>query len=78
MAGFRNLRKELEGYFHRRLTIMGYRNFLREEHGGPVATEYVVFVAAIGIIMAVGVFALYNGMEAVFNAWAGYFAAPTP
>jgi len=54
------------------------RNFLQEEQGGPVTTEYVVFVAAIGIIMAVGVFALYNGMSAVFNAWAGYFAAPAP
>ena len=54
------------------------RNFFREEQNGTVATEYVVFVAAIGIILAVGVFALYNGMEAVFNAWAGYFTAPNP
>lgn len=53
------------------------KNFLREEQGGPVTTEYVVFVAAIGIIMAVGVITLYNGMAAVFNAWAGYFAAPS-
>jgi hypothetical protein len=57
---------------------MMLRNFLQGEHGGPVTTEYVVFVAAIGIILAVGVFALYNGMAAVFNAWAGYFATPGP
>lgn len=52
---------------------MRVKKFLKEDQGGPIATEYVIFVAAIGIIMAVGVAALFNGMKDLFGAWAGYF-----
>ncbi len=49
--------------------------FLKEDRGGPVTTEYVVFVAAIGILMAVGVGIMFNAMKALFTAWATYFTA---
>jgi Flp pilus assembly pilin Flp len=49
------------------------KKFLKEDQGGPITTEYVIFVAAIGIIMGVGVVALFNGMSALFGAWSGYF-----
>jgi Flp pilus assembly pilin Flp len=48
------------------------KKFLKEEKG-VVATEYVVFVAAIGIVMAVGVAVLYGALRDLFVAWAGYF-----
>jgi len=54
---------------------MTAKKFLSEEKGGPVTTEYVIFVAAIGIIMAVGVGILFNAMGNLFGAWAGYFGA---
>lgn len=38
-----------------------------------VAVEYVVFVAAVGIILIVGVAALFNSMSGLFNQWANYF-----
>ncbi len=50
------------------------KDFLREDQGA-ITAEYVVFVAAIGIIMAVGVTVLFNAMKALFGAWAGYFGA---
>ncbi len=53
---------------------MNIRNFYQEEQGA-VVTEYVVFVAVIGVILAVGVTALFNGMSSLFNAWAQYFGA---
>jgi Flp pilus assembly pilin Flp len=49
------------------------KKFLKEDQGGPITTEYVIFVAAIGIIMGVGVLALFNGMKDLFGAWTGYF-----
>jgi len=45
---------------------------------GSVAVEYVVFVAAVGIILIVGVAALFNSLSGLFNKWAGptgYFAS---
>jgi Flp pilus assembly pilin Flp len=50
------------------------KRFLKEEEG-VVTAEYVVFVAAIGILMAVGVGVLFNAMHNLFSAWAGYFTA---
>jgi Flp pilus assembly pilin Flp len=50
------------------------KKFLKEEKG-VVATEYVIFVAAIGIIMAVGVYALTDAMKNLFTAWSYYFGA---
>ena len=52
---------------------MNIRNFFKGDQGGPVTLEYVIFVAAIGIIMAVGVTVLFNAMTALFTAWAQYF-----
>ncbi len=40
---------------------------------GTVAVEYVVLVAAVGIILIVGVAALFNSMSGLFNQWANYF-----
>jgi Flp pilus assembly pilin Flp len=52
---------------------MSAKRFFQEDRGGPVTAEYVVFVAAIGILMAVGVGVLFNAMSRLFSAWAGYF-----
>jgi Flp pilus assembly pilin Flp len=52
---------------------MMVKKFLKEDQGGPITTEYVLFVAAIGIIMGVGAVVLFNGMRDLFGAWAGYF-----
>jgi Flp pilus assembly pilin Flp len=49
------------------------KKFLKEEKG-VVAMEYVIFVAAIGIILAAGVAVLYNSMGTLFAAWGSYFA----
>jgi Flp pilus assembly pilin Flp len=51
---------------------MNIKKFLDDDQG-VMATEYVIFVAAVGIIMAVGATALFNGMKSVFGAWASYF-----
>jgi Flp pilus assembly pilin Flp len=48
--------------------------FLKEEKG-VIAAEYVVFMAAIGILLAVGVFALTGAIRDLLTAWAGYFGA---
>jgi Flp pilus assembly pilin Flp len=53
---------------------MNLKKFLADDQAA-VVTEYVVFVAAIGIIMAAGVYVLFNGMSTLFGAWAGYFRA---
>lgn len=46
--------------------------FLKEDRG-VTSVEYVVLVAGAGIFLAVGVAVLYNGLSALFTAWAGYF-----
>jgi Flp pilus assembly pilin Flp len=53
---------------------MNVRNFYEEDHG-TVVTEYVVFVAVIGVVLAIGVTALFSGMTTLFTAWAKYFGA---
>ncbi len=42
---------------------------------GVVASEYVVFVAAIGIILVVGVWLLFTSISGVYAAWGNYFTA---
>jgi Flp pilus assembly pilin Flp len=54
---------------------MNLRNFYTEDQSGAVVTEYVVFVAVIGVILAVGVTVLFNAMATLFGAWAQYFGA---
>jgi Flp pilus assembly pilin Flp len=51
---------------------MKIKRFLQEDQGA-IATEYVIFVAAIGIVLAVGVFALTGAMRDLFTAWKQYF-----
>jgi Flp pilus assembly pilin Flp len=53
---------------------MAVQDFLRDEKG-VVATEYVVFVAAIGTILVLGVYVLFNAMSGMFSTWANYFNA---
>jgi Flp pilus assembly pilin Flp len=40
-----------------------------------VAVEYVVFIAAVGVFLVVGVAALFNSMSGLFSEWANYFNA---
>jgi Flp pilus assembly pilin Flp len=51
---------------------MNLRKLLNDEQGN-VSTEYVIFVAAIGMLLIVGVSSLFNAMSNLFGAWAGYF-----
>lgn len=51
-------------------------HFWREESGAILATEYILFVAAIGIILAVGIWALQDGLAALFGAYSQYFQPP--
>jgi Flp pilus assembly pilin Flp len=53
---------------------MNIRNFFKRDQSGAVVTEYVVFVAVIGVILAVGVTVLFNGMSTLFGAYAQYFS----
>ena len=50
------------------------KHFWRDERGGVLATEYILFVAAIGIILVVGVAVLFGGLSALVGAYAGYFS----
>jgi Flp pilus assembly pilin Flp len=52
---------------------MKLKRFLTEDQG-VIATEYAVFVAAVGIILAVWVVALFKTMSRSLNAWANHFA----
>jgi Flp pilus assembly pilin Flp len=51
---------------------MNLRKLLNDEQGN-VSTEYVIFVAAIGMLLIVGVSSLFDAMSNLFGAWAGYF-----
>jgi Flp pilus assembly pilin Flp len=44
-----------------------------ENNQAAVAPEYVVFVAAVGILLIVGVGVLFTSMSGLFNGWASYF-----
>ena len=50
------------------------KEFFTEEEDGMLSTEAVVLIAAIGIILTLGVTALFNGMNTYFNAWANFFS----
>jgi Flp pilus assembly pilin Flp len=49
------------------------RLFLNDEQG-VVPTEYVIMVAAIGVLLAAGIVVLLQAMSGLFAAWARYFA----
>jgi len=53
---------------------MNPKKFLKDEKG-VIATEYVIFVAAIGMLLTVGVGLLFNSMGGLFSSWATYFGA---
>ncbi len=49
------------------------KNFLQDEQG-VIPTEYAVMVAGVGILLAVGVWILFQAMSGLFNAWSTYFS----
>ena len=53
------------------------KHLFSDDQAGVLAAEYVIFVAAIGIILVVGVAALLGGMSDLFAAWSNYFQAPS-
>lgn len=53
------------------------RQFWPEESGAVITTEYMVFVVAIVILLAMGVWALMGGLEALFSAYTNYFRPPS-
>jgi len=52
---------------------MLWKNFIKDEDG-VVSMEYVVFVAFIGVVLGVGVMALFGAMSEYFGNWAEFFA----
>ena len=53
---------------------MPLKKFLQGNEG-VIASEYVVFVAAIGIILVVAVWILFFSISAYYGAWGNYFSA---
>lgn len=51
---------------------MSARKFFQEDKG-VITVEYVVFVAAIGTLMILGVTVLFNALGNFFTSWATYF-----
>jgi Flp pilus assembly pilin Flp len=49
------------------------KNFFTEEEDGTLSTEMVVLIAAIGLVLTVGVYALFGAMSGYFNSWAKFF-----
>jgi Flp pilus assembly pilin Flp len=54
---------------------MTWKDFFMEEEDGTLSTEMVVLIAAIGIILTVGVSALFTGMSGYFQSWADFFSS---
>jgi Flp pilus assembly pilin Flp len=46
---------------------------LHQDSEGVVSVEYVVFVAAIGTAMVIGVTLLFDAMSTFLGNWATYF-----
>ncbi len=51
---------------------MSATNFLQEDKG-VIAVEYIIFVAAIGTAMVIGVTLLFDALSTFFGSWATYF-----
>ena len=51
---------------------MPLKRFLQGNEG-VIASEYVVFVAAVGVLLIVGVGVLFTSMSGLFSGWASYF-----
>ena len=54
---------------------MLWKDFFTKEEDGTVSTEMVVIIAAIGLLLGVGVSVLFNAMSTYFSAWATFFSA---
>jgi Flp pilus assembly pilin Flp len=52
--------------------LLALRQFLLEDQAS-IPTEYVIFVAAAGTLLVVGVAVLFRAMSGFFNDWAAYF-----
>ena len=52
--------------------IMAILGFLKQDRGS-VTVEYIILVAAAGVLLGVGVHALMNAMSGYFNNWATFF-----
>jgi len=52
---------------------MDLKRFLKGNEG-VIASEYVVFVAAIGIILVLGVWLLFTSISGYYGAWGNYFS----
>ncbi|MBW1953917.1 MAG: hypothetical protein JRI59_03130 [Deltaproteobacteria bacterium] len=50
--------------------------FWREDSGSILATEYMIFLAAIVILLAAGIWALQGGLSDLFAAYSQYFQPP--
>jgi Flp pilus assembly pilin Flp len=48
--------------------------FLKDNRA-TIATEYVVFAAAIGVLLIVGVALLFSSISGYYAAWGNYFSA---
>ncbi len=53
---------------------MPLKKFLQRNEG-VIASEYVVFVAAIGVILVVAVWLLFTSISGYYGAWGNYFSA---
>ena len=51
------------------------KEFFMGEEDGTVSTEMVVIIAAIGLLLGVGVSVLFTALSDYFNAWATFFSA---
>ena len=49
------------------------KDFLRGEDGGPLTAEMIILIAAVGILLGVGVSLLFNAMSNYFASWATFF-----
>lgn len=55
----------------------GLRRFFREETGTPEATSTVIMVAAVGILLVVGLFTWWKGYNAALNTAGSRIGAVT-
>ena len=53
---------------------MDLKRFLQGNEG-VIASEYVVFVAANGGILVLGVWLLFTSISGYYGAWGNYFSA---
>ncbi len=53
---------------------MPLKRFLQGNEG-VIATEYAVFVAAIGVILVAAVWLLFSSISGYYAAWGNYFRA---